>query len=304
VIARGPDVQVIAVPYDSAHRARRMGAGPAHLVSGGLLDRLREGGRTAHLCELAPSEGAWVAEVGTAFDFARQLAPIVAEARARGGFALTLSGNCITSVGTIGGLGGARTGVLWFDAHGDFNTPETTLGGFLDGMALATVVGRCWTALASGVPGFAPVAEENVVLVGAGDLDPVESALLAGSAVTHLRADEAPVRLNAELEALARRVDRLYVHVDLDVLDGSEGRANAFAGGSGISRTDLLAAIAAAGRCCPIAAGAITAYDPGYDADGRIRATGIDVALALFGAGTALQARNPDTGGGVRYRED
>jgi len=61
--------------------------------------------------------------------------------------------------------------VLWFDAHGDFNTPESTLGGFLDGMALAIATGRCWTGLAATVPGFTPVAEENVVLVGARDLD-------------------------------------------------------------------------------------------------------------------------------------
>ena len=282
---RGADVQVVAVPYDSGHRGRRMGAGPTHLVALGLLDRLRGAGRRVDLRELSPSDGTWVAEIGTAFDLDRQLAVTAAGARARGTFTLTLAGNCITSVGTIAGVGGGeRTGVLWFDAHGDFNTPESTIGGFLDGMALATVVGRCWTTLAGGVPGFAPVPEENVVLVGAGDLDPAESGLLAASAIVHLRPEETPARLDAELEALARRIDRLYVHVDLDVLDGAEGLVNAFCGGPGLSRGELLAAIAVAGRRCPVAAGAITAYDPGYDADGRIGRTAIDVALALADA--------------------
>jgi len=280
----GADVQVIAVPYDSAHRARRMGAGPTHLVARGLVQRLREAGRRVDLRELAPTEGTWVAEIGTAFDLDRQLATAVAGARARGAFALTLAGNCITSVGTIAGLGGGRTGVLWFDAHGDFNTPESTVGGFLDGMALATVVGRCWSSLAGGVSGFVPVAEENVVLVGALDLDPAESGLLAASTIVHLRPDEAPVRLDAELEALARRIEQLYIHVDLDVLDGSEGLVNAYSGGPGLTRTELLAAIAAAGRRCTVAGGAITAYDPGYDTDGRIGQTAIDVALALADA--------------------
>jgi len=280
----GADVQVIAVPYDSAHRAHRMGAGPTHLVARGLVQRLREAGRRVDLRELAPTEGTWVAEIGTAFDLDRQLATAVAGARARGAFALTLAGNCITSVGTIAGLGGRRTGVLWFDAHGDFNTPESTVGGFLDGMALATVVGRCWSSLAGGVSGFVPVAEENVVLVGALDLDPAESGLLAASTIVHLRPDEAPVRLDAELEALARRIEQLYIHVDLDVLDGSEGLVNAYSGGPGLTRTELLAAIAAAGRRCTVAGGAITAYDPGYDTDGRIGQTAIDVALALADA--------------------
>ena len=264
-----------------------MGAGPAQLVAHGLLERLRESGRGVELRELAPTEGSWIAEIGTAFDLDRQLANAVSEARARRAFPLTLAGNCISSVGTVGGLGAGTTGVLWFDAHGDFNTPETTAGGFLDGMALATVVGRCWTSLASRVPGFAPVAEENVVLVGARDLDPTEAELLAASGVVHLRSEEAGERLDAELERLGHRVDRLYVHVDLDVLDESEGRANGYAGGLGLSRASLLDAIGMAARRCHVAAGAITAYDPGYDTDGRVARTAIEVALALCTGATS-----------------
>lgn len=278
---RGGDVHVIAVPYDSAHRARRMGAGPLHLVDAGLLDRLRERGYAVELRELAPSHDTWVAEIGTAFDLDRQIATAVAASRAPSSFPLVLAGNCITSVGTIAGLGAGTTGVLWFDAHGDFNTPESTVGGFLDGMALATVVGRCWRSLTAGVPGFRPVAEQNVVLVGARDLDPVERDLLAASGITHLRAEDAAENLDGALDALGQRIDQLYVHVDLDVLDESEGQANAYAGGQGLTRTDLLAALESAGRRCRLAAGAISAYDPQYDAEGRIARTAIDVALAL-----------------------
>lgn len=258
-----------------------MGAGPPHLLASGLVQRLRDAGHDVKVRELSPSDGTWVAEIGTAFDLDRQLARVVASARGDGAFPLTLGGNCITSVGTIAGLGVARVGVLWFDAHGDFNTPETTLGGFLDGMALATVVGRCWTTLAAGVPGFAPVAEEDVILVGARALDRGESELLASSRVTHLHDEEAPSRLDAALAALGRRVDGLYVHVDLDVLDPGEGRANGYADGRGLSRIGLLDAIATAARRCRVLAAAITAYDPGYDGDGRIARTAIDVALAL-----------------------
>jgi len=77
------------------------------------------------------------------------------------------------------------------------------------------------------------------------------------------------------------RARQLYVHVDLDVLDASEGRANGYVGGSGITLSGLLEAIQAAGARCPIVAGAITAYDPAYDLDGRVRAAAIEVALAL-----------------------
>ena len=260
-----------------------MGAGPTHLVALGLLDRLRETGREVVLRELAPSSDSWVAEIGTAFDLDRQLASEVAAARLRRAFPLTLAGNCITSVGTVGGLG-AGTGVLWFDAHGDFNTPETTVGGFLDGMALATLVGRCWTSLSAGVPGFTSIAEENVVLVGARDLDPAEAELLRASRVQHLPPDARVAQIIEAVEAIAKRVRQLYVHVDLDVLDASEGRANGYVGGPGITLAWLLAAIYAASTRCPVAAGAITAYDPSYDQDGRVCSAAIDVALALAAA--------------------
>jgi arginase len=174
--------------------------------------------------------------------------------------------------------------VLWFDAHGDFNTPESTIGGFLDGMALAAVTGRCWTGLAATVPGFIPVAEENVVLVGGRDLDPMEAELLRESRVRHLPPDAPVAQIIEAVEAIARRVRQLYVHVDLDVLDAAEGRANGYVGGPGITLALLLATIHAASTRCPVAAGAITAYDPSYDDDGRVCSAAIDVALALAAA--------------------
>jgi arginase len=278
------DVGVTLLPYDSARHRERMGAGPSHLVSHGLLERLRAAGHATNASELAPTSGAWIAEIGTAFDLDRQLAASVAAVIARGAFPLTLAGNCISSIGTLGGLGAGRTGVLWFDAHGDFNTPESTVGGFLDGMALAVATGRCWTGLAATVPGFAPVAEEDVVLVGARALDAVEGERLRASRVQHLSSNAPVSRIAAAVEVVARRVRRLYVHVDLDVLDASEGRANGYVGGSGITLARLLATIEAVGVRCPIAAGAITAYDPAYDDDGRVCAAAIDVALGLAAA--------------------
>jgi len=280
------EVGITLLPYDSSRRGERMGAGPAHLVAHGLVERLRARGHPTSVAELAPTSGSWIAEIGTAFDLDRQLAASVAATVARGAFPLTLAGNCMSSVGTLGGLGAGPVGVLWLDAHGDFNTPESTVGGFLDGMALAVATGRCWTGLAATVPGFSPAAEEDVVLVGARDLDPLEGELLRASRVQHLPSDAPVSRIAEAIEAIAGRVRRLYVHVDLDVLDASEGRANGYVGGPGITLAGLLGAIEAAGARCPVAAGAITAYDPTYDGDERVCAAAIEVALALAAAGS------------------
>src|SRR6478735_11713834 len=112
----------------------------------------------------------------------RAFAKHVHAARTARRFPVVLSGNCLAAVGVIAGLG-EGTGVIWIDAHGDFNTPQTTTRGFLDGMTLATATGKCWVELANGIEGFMPVPEDAVVLIGARDLDPGEKAALARSSI-------------------------------------------------------------------------------------------------------------------------
>jgi arginase len=282
------NVRLCAVHWDSARRGERMGAGPARLLAGGLAERLRDDGHRVSVAEIDPPEGARPAEIRTAFDLARALAAQVAEARAAGAFPIVLAGNCFSALGTVAGLGAGAAGVLWLDAHGDFNTPETTTGGFLDGMALAALTGRCWTRLAAGIPGFAPVPEADAALAGARDLDPPEAELLARSALARPSRGALVAEVAEWARGLARRGRRLYAHVDLDVLDpASVGRVNEFAAPGGLALDELLAVVGEAAAHCPLAGAALTAYDPAYDGDGRVRDAGIRVARAL----AALAAR-------------
>ena len=213
-------------------------------------------------------------EIGTSFAVARQLAGKVSNAIGRRAFPLVVAGNCISCIGTLAGLGLPPPAIIWLDAHGDFNTPETTGSGFLDGMGLTTAVGRCWAKLAETVSGFQPVPESQVVLVGARDLDPQERVLLGTSKIQ--RVDPPRIRnrgLDAELEpalAKARTLsDRAYFHIDLDVLDIAEARVNEFAQGGGLTLEELLACVRLVGKQFTLAAAAITAYDPSVDPDGR-----------------------------------
>ena len=148
------DLTLISVPYDSALRGVRMGAGPERLIGAGLPGRLEALGHTVRL-ETVEHEAEPPTEIRTGFELMRGVAAQVSAAVRAGRFPIVLSGNCNTAVGTIGGLGGG-VGIVWLDAHGDFHTPETTTGGFLDGTGLATATGRCWRALAATVPGFHP----------------------------------------------------------------------------------------------------------------------------------------------------
>src|SRR5262249_40566379 len=86
----------------------------------------------------AGSSGSSSNEVGASMDVVRAVAGAVLDVVVHGGFPLVLSGVCSSSLGTVAGLGSPPDlGVVWFDAHGDFNTPETSPTGFFDGIALA-----------------------------------------------------------------------------------------------------------------------------------------------------------------------
>jgi arginase len=160
-------------------------------------------------------------------------------------------------------------GVVWFDAHGDFNTPETTTSGFLDGMALATLCGRCWTRLTGTIPGFVPVGERAVALVGVRDLDAAEAALLDNSDITVIAARQLKEGVTHFFN-FECPITSAYVHIDLDVLDPSQGRANQYAMPGGLSVPDLVWALESVAQHVSIAAAAVTAYDPTADLGGNI----------------------------------
>lgn len=100
---------------------------------------------------------------------------IVRDARAADRRIVVLSSSCHTAIGSVAGMTGPARGVIWLDCHADFNTPESTGSGLLDGMTLACLTGRCWRRMCSKVPGFEPVLDANTLLVGARDLNDGEA---------------------------------------------------------------------------------------------------------------------------------
>jgi arginase len=262
------DIQLLIVPYDSGNRGARMGAGPEKLLEAGLERTLRENGHTVHtrIAELSPDF--WHAEIQTSFELMRMLAGAVREARESGRLPIVLAGNCNTAIGTIAGLGADSTGVAWFDAHGDFNTPETTNSGFLDGTAVAILTGRCWTQLAATVPGFTPIADERVCLIGTRDLDSLESALLDESSVDVIEPRHLRSALPRTLKSIRGHVKSMYVHLDLDVLDSAIAAANSYAVSGGLTLEDLDLALAQIAGKFEIAGITLSAYDPAVDTNG------------------------------------
>ena len=278
-------IHTILVPYDSGHRGARMGRGPLHFGEHGASRRLRAGGHQVSETTLdVPT--AFPTEVGTSFAVYRSLSEQVRAVVAGGGLPMVLAGNCGSSLGTVSGVRAASPnddsaiGVIWLDAHADFNTPETTTSGFLDGTVLAALTGRGWGALTASIPGFRPVSDTHVVLVGARDIDAGEEQLLASSQVTRveaarMRLGDARAALDPALTELARHVSRVYLHIDLDVHEPSEARANQYAVPGGLAAGTVRELVRVVAERFSIVAAALTAYDPTYDE--RMLGVGLDL---------------------------
>jgi arginase len=209
-------------------------------------------------------------EIARIFELDRRLARHVADALRRGAFPLVLGGNCVSCLGTTAGLDGAgQLGAVWLDAHADFDTPEDNISGFTDVMGLAILTGNCWRALRETIPGFSVVDEAHVALVGTRDLESYQRERIARSRLLVAAGADPPGDV---LDALGERVARVYLHVDLDVLDTSVGRANPYAAPGGPDLDAVLATIDATFDRFDVGAAALTAYDPRVDEDGAIAA--------------------------------
>ena len=124
---------------------------------------------------------------------------------------VVLSGDCVTALAVLAGVqrSGIDAALVWFDAHGDFHTEQTTASGYLGGLPLAKAVGRGDQSLPEGL-GLTPIAEDRVLLVDARDLDPPEVAALSASMVRRAGVDSVRGALPD---------GPLHLHVDLDVFD-------------------------------------------------------------------------------------
>jgi arginase len=287
---RAGGISIFAVPYDSGHHGVRMGSGPEHLLSNGMEGELAVTGDEIR-SEILEAPSPFRTEIATAFELIGIVAERVHEAAGAGAFPLLLSGNCNVTVGVIAGFAGVfpeeEVGIVWFDGHADFNTPETTTTGFLDGMGLAIAVGQGWANMTRTIPYFRPVREANVVLVGRRGASPVEKERLRASNVTvveeqHVRQAGGWEVLGAALDTLSGRVSRVHVHLELDVLDPTAvSPANEFAPEGGLSAAELEACIRKIREQLEIGSATVASYDPSFDHKRRVLEAGMASARLL-----------------------
>jgi arginase len=286
---------------------------PGDLRAAGLIERMGDDpafeGVAWHEGGDAPNDPGWLpdpdprAKNRSAINaYLPRLATHVATAIAAAGDPdarlLLLGGDCTSHVGAMAGLRrarpGRRFGLVWFDAHGDFNTPDTTPSGNIWGMPFAMLCGRGDEDLVAAGDG-ASVAEADAALVGGQVLDEPESRMLAASPVAHFGAgmvatDAGRAALEAWCRIVAARVDGWYIAFDLDAIDETEGIAVATPETGGLTLADAAVAVGIIAASGPVAGFGATAamFGEGRGPDRAVEAIGALAASALGAAGSGV----------------
>ncbi len=205
------------------------------------------------------------------------LAVKVAEHLTSGFRPVSIAGDCCSTIGVAAGL--QRAGVdfllIWLDAHGDFNTWETTPSGFLGGMPLAMQVGRGEQTMPEEV-GLLNLAEERILLMDARDLDPAEKTALLESEIVRLTSVEDLIR--HPLPELP-----IYLHIDVDIIDPSEAPAMNYLAPGGPSVDELQEAFRYLARTGDVRAVSMSSWNPELDRDGRTREVCMSLLNTLLG---------------------
>ena len=278
-----PSVSIILAPFHAGIRHSRVGRGPDRLLHAGLVDVLRTTGADVTVAEIDPVDE-FEGEIGRSFEVKRRISLAVRSAVERGRFPLVLAGNCNASVGVHAGLGESDAGIVWFDAHPDFDTPDECLSGYFDGMSVATLAGQCWHRLAATIPGFWPLDLSRFVYCGIRNFEPGQKEKVEAHAIPAVFGSVQgqggfAERLDLVLSGL--RGLRVLVHLDVDCLDTSVGLANEYAAPGGLTEDDLLACLGRVMACATPAAMTVASFHPDMEGSQNIASAAIRAAEAI-----------------------
>lgn len=296
------DIEIIGCPVDLGAGRRGVDMGPSALRVAGLEPRLEALGHRVtdagdidvlipETQEAGPAVLRYKPAILSACSALRES---VQQSLARGRTPLVLGGDHSLSIGSFSGVSdhlarqGQPAGLIWFDAHGDFNTPETTPSGNIHGMALALVLGHGDPDLA-GLGGRTPKAlAQRTVLIGVRNLDPGERENLrrAGVTVFTIRdVDERGMRdvVRAAVAVAGVRTGGIHVSLDLDVLDPEDAPGTGTPVEGGISYREAHLAMEILADTADVVSVDVVEVNPILDTANRTADLAVELTQSLFG---------------------
>ena len=258
VNAAGPvKVDVIKNPYSGARNTPELSTNPDYIHAAGLERLIGEWGgeliRPVQDIRLNAEQERQYGEWNRMALANSNFAEVVREGLQDDLITIGLEANCNDLLGMLSGLkydsdGNARrVGLVFYDSHGDFNIPETTLSGMLGGMPVAVAAGHALHNLRQTTGLAEPLPMSDIMWGGVRDLDPLEADRFREYEVRQISVRdirEISDNFRKQFAALADEVDVVYVHVDMDVLEPDEVPGHGLTVPDGPSSKALAAAIA------------------------------------------------------------
>jgi arginase len=295
-------VDVIKNPYGGSRNVPELSTNPDYIHAAGLERLIGEWGgeliRPVQDIRLSPDQerhyGEWNRMALANANFAGK----VREGLQDDMITVGLEANCNDLLGMLSGLkydsdGNARkVGLVFYDSHGDFNTPETTLSGMLGGMPVAIAAGHALHNLRMTTGLEEPLPMSHIMWGGVRDLDPLEAARFREYEVRQVSVEDirqVSDNFREQFRALADEVDVVYVHVDMDVLEPDEVPGHGLTVPNGPSSKALANAIAVMfENPKTIALGIASTPSFNADPDGRSRQAALNL---IEGAIKGAQSR-------------
>jgi arginase len=290
-------VALVSIPLELGSDERGLGATPEYLFAHGLENMLTRIGRTISSSVTIPCpKPKLVASVGKAKNLreiasvARTSSAAVEKAAKRGDVVIALGGDHSAAIGSISGaaLAHQSLGLIWIDAHPDAHTTETTISGNVHGMVTTSVMGFGDSRLTNvGRPGR-KISPDNVVCIGLKDFDQAEIDFLRRErvkTVTMLEiAEHGLSHAILAIEALRRRVDKVWISMDMDSIDKTISPAVGMPTYNGLTRREVLTLAHRIGKTCPVAGFDIVEIAPHKDMDGRTVELALELIARFLGA--------------------
>ncbi|MBI3840615.1 MAG: arginase [Thaumarchaeota archaeon] len=291
-------IGVVGAPVDLGQERRGVDMGPSAIRIAHLEERLAALGHWVEDFGNIPSTDMSTAVLGDTraryledvVDQCGLIARLVARSVKEGYFPLVLGGDQSTSIGTAAGLAeaGSRRGIIWLDAHGDFNTPKTTPSGNIHGMALAAILGYGHPKLAN-LGGVRPKAlEKNTVLIGGRSFDPKEAEAISRSKMTVYtmrQIDELGMKKVME-EAIAvagKGVKQVHLSFDVDAIDPREAPGTGTSVHGGLTYREAHLAMEMLSDSKKVTSAEFVEVNPILDTANLTGQLAVELILSLFG---------------------
>ncbi|MEP7338200.1 MAG: arginase [Acidobacteriota bacterium] len=293
---------IIGVLMDLGADRRGVDMGPSAVRVAGLNERMATLGyevtdagnilvRNPEMMQITDRHAKYLPEIAEA---CQKLADQVEAALEAGSTPIVLGGDHSIAIGSVAGLAAfhrkrdKKVGVIWFDAHGDMNTPESSPSGNIHGMPFAAILGHGAKDLTE-ISGFAPkVSPEDCVLIGARSVDPEEAVALKASGIRVVTMRELDERgmsavMDEAMWLASRRTAGFHVTMDMDFVDPdyAPGVGTPVPGGPTYRESHLaMEKVADSGKMLSFE---LTEINPVFDISNKTAELGVQLILSAFG---------------------